>query len=318
MLYLELMHLKSLNIFFTAKLTSTQFPIVLRYTQDGDFMRVIYLDVLFITNLYTSYFLLAGCAAFLHTKVSRFRLIWGSGAGGLASLFILLPELNFFLSLFIKLTISIVLVLITFGKADKKTFIKYFITFFSMNIIYAGLMLIICCLCAPLGMVNNNGFTYINISLGVIFFSTTVSYTFLRIVRYYFDRKGIFEEKYDLCIKKNGIAINLTGYADSGNTLCDFFTGLPVIICDQQKITSFFSYDISHLKKFDDSEKMKEFRLIPYTTISESGMVYAFHADQILISNSTHKKSIDALVGFVPESTEKKEYEAVFNPRILL
>ena len=58
--------------------------------------------------------------------------------------------------------------------------------------------------------------------------------------------------------------------------------------------------------------------MLPFSTVSAAGYVYAFKADKITVSDKKSGKSynVNALIGIAPQS--RQEYDAIFNPKILV
>ena len=58
----------------------------------------------------------------------------------------------------------------------------------------------------------------------------------------------------------------------------------------------------------------KGFRLIPFSTISESGIIPVFKPDEVIIREENTKKikKVDALIG-----VNARETDAIFNPKLL-
>ena len=104
-------------------------------------MRVIYLDVLLIVNLFVNYFLLLSTAQFVHRRPRRLRLLLGASIGSAASALILLPNLGLVPMLAIKLVLASLIVLTSFGYGTKAVYIKTVLIFFGVNFIFAGVML---------------------------------------------------------------------------------------------------------------------------------------------------------------------------------
>ena len=113
-------------------------------------------------------------------------------------------------------------------------------------------------------------------------------------------------------IKYQGNIISVDAISDTGNSLIDSFTGKPVVICPEKKLG--FRDDFS----LDNAENIFEkygFRMIPYFTIGNTGMIPVFKPDEILITDQETGKNYpaDALVGLI-----SKETKAIFNPNLLI
>jgi stage II sporulation protein GA (sporulation sigma-E factor processing peptidase) len=266
---------------------------------------IVYIDTLFIINLYVNFLLVKACGAFLHRRIGTARCIWGAVAGGVSSLVILLPSLPLLLNAAIKLAIGAVLVLIVFGR---RGFAKNALVFFVINVMFAGIMLILSLFVSPLGMIYNNGTVYFNISFPALLIFTAAAYFTVRVLRYFLDVRFNADKVYSVVFEYNGECRTLSAFADSGNTLTDFFTGKPVIICDKSTCADFFpGYDESRL------ELVRGLRLLPFSTVNGSGIIPVFSPDTVKINN----KDVDVLLGISKEDINKNGVNAIFNPKLL-
>lgn len=281
-------------------------------------MTVIYLDVLVLLNFYVTFFLIKASCCAIHKKPGNGRIFAGSLLGGLSSLVILLPSFHPAITFIIKLAAGIIVVLSVFGFHSCREFLKNTVIFLIINFLFAGLMLALWLFSAPLGMVYNNGFAYFDISLFTIIISTAIAYGLLRLVRYFLDSKTEYDSQYIVEITSQGKTIALNAIADSGNSLTDFFTGLPVIICDYSKTEQIAPDEIQQwFSKQDISlTSVKGLRIIPFSTISGSGTVIAFRPEKVNILCDGKRHYTDALIGFVTDNAQS--HEAIFNPKILI
>ncbi|MCL2018451.1 MAG: sigma-E processing peptidase SpoIIGA [Oscillospiraceae bacterium] len=272
------------------------------------YTNVIYIDTLIIINLYINFFIIRACGVFLHRKTSTIRCLFGTVIGGLSSLVILLPPLPALAETGIKLLIGSVLILIIFELHGFKELIKNVLVFFVINVLFAGVMLFLSLFASPRGMIYNNSTVYFDISFMALLIFTAAAYFVIRALRYFLDVKFNAEKIYRITFYYGGEIRDLKGFADSGNTLTDFFTGLPVIVCDKIVCTDLFP-DLT----FDSFENVKGLRLLPYSTINGSGIIPVFKPDSVTIN----KKEVAALIGISKESFNKSEINAIFNPKLL-
>lgn len=282
-------------------------------------MRIIYIDVLLFVNLYITYFLIIGTCRLIHKKITPVRALLGSVAGSTSSLLILLPALPFIFNISIRLFVSSIIILISMGFKTIKIFLKNTFLFFTVNCIYAGIMLLLWMFSAPVGMVYNNWVTYFDIPLWVMIISTSAAYLLLVFIRRVLDSKTSLDKKYIIKIYTEKGCAELCATADSGNKLTDFLTGIPVIFCNIQKCISVCPNDVINCI-FDDTYKnqpIKGVRIIPYSTVSGSSLAYCFKPDKIVINDGTAEKEINALIGFTRDNISNNDFEAIFNPNLL-
>ena len=288
----------------------------------------IYLDVLLIINIYVNYFLIKATAKLTHTKLHTSKCVISALVGSIFSLVILLPPLNFFVSFIIKLLAATIVVAIAFGISDKKRFAKMTLFFFSINFIFAGVMLSVYILIEPPFMQFNNSYFYIDFSLITLVISTIIAYVLVSIIRFLLDKKAVFNEKYKVIFTTNGNTISLDAIADTGNTLIDVFSGRPVIICNINQLDKvlpreykyiFSSSNIEEIQSYILNHKLlKGLKLIPFSTINSNGVIPIFSADSVYIQGENTKKikNVNALIGIC--SDQGNSYDAIFNPNLII
>lgn len=267
-------------------------------------MQTIYIDVLIILNIYVNYFLLRITARLTHSPLSTGKCVISAVYGSLYSLLILAPQLNTYLNIIIKFFAAVTIVIMAFGFHGKKRFLINTSAFFSANFILAGTVYAVYSWLKPEFVHFNNSYFYIDFSLLLLVLTTAVMYFMVYIAEIFLDRTPDGTDCYSVIIKYRDRIITLDGLADTGNSLTDFFSGSPVIVCDKRKFS-----DIT-----DNGSPPKGFRLLPCSTISDSGFIAVFRPDEILIKNSLsgERKTVDAVIGLGENSGN-----AVFNPKLL-
>ncbi|MCL2754924.1 MAG: sigma-E processing peptidase SpoIIGA [Oscillospiraceae bacterium] len=268
---------------------------------------VIYIDLLVMINLYITFFLIEATGAFLHRKLKTRRLVLGSLAGGLSSLIVLLPPLPLAVNAAIRIAAGVAIVLIAFGYRRKEGYVllKNLLFFTIINIVFAGVTLMLWLFAAPLGMEWSGGFVYFDISLPLLIVTTAAAYGLIRLLRFFLDVRGAADKQYRIEIELGGKTAVLPAIADTGNALTDFFSGLSVVVVPHN------SLDID----LDDPALFP--RLLPYNTIDSRGLIPVFRPKRlVLTADGGTAKTITALVG-VSENFDCNA-PAVFNPRLLL
>ena len=216
---------------------------------------VIYIDVLFLINLYVTYFELLSVSMFTHKCVSRVRMILSAIIGGLFSFVIFLPDDIAVLTVAIKIVSCVIISLVAMGYTDFFSFLKNTVFLMLINFIFAGLMLCLWLFVAPLEMFYCNGALYFDIDGLTIIISTTVAYFTIKLVRLFLDRNGKNDKGYCVEIHNNNHTIELSALADTANGLVDYFSGTPVIICKKESSKEIMPLCLRNilLKHNDDS-----------------------------------------------------------------
>jgi stage II sporulation protein GA (sporulation sigma-E factor processing peptidase) len=160
-------------------------------------------------------------------------------------------------------------------------------------------------------MKYNNGYSYFNISFAAILSFTAISYGLIRLIRYWLDSSLSSSKNYEIKVRYKDSDVLLRGFADSGNTVVDYFSGLPVIICGKEKWENILPSKIFEDENFLDH--IGHFRLLPFNTVGDSGIMPIFKPDEIIIAG----KNISAMIGIAKSDFKEKGLDAVFNPKIL-
>lgn len=277
----------------------------------------VYIDVLVILNLYINYFLIRSSALVMRRSVSAKRCLLASAVGAAGSLVILLPELPFIVIALEKIVIGALITFAAFGRQKPVDFAVCALFFLLVSFVYAGLMTALWTFCAPYGMVFGNGVAYFNIPLTAIIAFTAAAYFAVRLVRYFADRRLRCGKICNVKISANGMEIQLRGLCDTGNGLCDIFSGKPVIVCKYEKIAEITPKNARDFLDgtLDESGGLYAscgLRLIPCRTVTSETLLPIFGADGITVDG----KAADALVG-VTKNSLGNDIDCIFDPKII-
>ncbi len=282
--------------------------------------QIIYIDILIIVNLFVNYFLLLTTAKFFCIKWKVHRLVLGEILGGIYSLYILAPELPLFISLVIKLLMSITIIGTTFGFKKTIPFFKILIYFYSINFLFSGIMMALWFLFKPNGMQMNNGIVYFNISPIVLIASTLISYVVIEIINRIINKRAFENKLIKLKIKFKDKQIEIFAKIDTGNSLKEPFSNLPVIVAKETYITPLLPEPIcKQITNFRENELKNilnlKIRMIPFKTISEESILPSFKPDFIKINESEVQKEV--YVALCPDKFMPINASALINPEIL-
>ena len=269
---------------------------------------VVYVDVLIVLNLYVNYFLIRATAMIMRRVCPRKRCVLSAFIGALGSLVILLPELPLPVVALFKIALGALIVFITFGKQKPADLVICVLFFLVVSFTFAGVMVALWTFAAPLGMVWSNGTAYFNIPLSAIAAFTAAAYCAVRLVRFFADKRLHCNRICSVKITAGGSEITLRGLCDTGNELCDLFSGKPVVMCYFDKIAPLAPDEVIG---YFDGKLAESLRVIPCRTVSSETLVPIFKAD-ITIDG----KTADGFVG-VTKRTLGSDIDCVFNPKII-
>lgn len=261
----------------------------------------IYLDVFFIVNLYVNYFLLLGVKNFYKLRTKNRRIFLGALIGGLTSLISLLmlyDVINYILAVIFGFFICFA----SFYKKEIKPIIKYYSAFLLISFAFSGLMLIFSTMTTNIAIIG--GKTYFDISPIMLFLFTIIAYIISEILRKFrsTEENGILFHK--IIVEQNGNKTELFAKNDTGNTLKEPFSGLPVMVAE-----------IEFLDKICDIEN-DSFRLIPYHSLGGKGLLKAFKPEKIYDKNTG--KNLECYIALYNGKLSTGSYNSLINPEILI
>lgn len=284
---------------------------------------VIYLDVLILINLYVTYFQILGVAAFTHRKTVWYRKLSAAGIGAVASLSIFIPQEMVLTLTLLKIFLCALIAFVAFGYTGFRAYAVSVLFLMLVSFVFSGLMLCVWLFAAPMKMLFINGTVYFGIDTMTIILSTCAAYGVVRIIRYILDKNGKTDGKYTVIIKNNGRECRLSALADSGNGMVDCFSGLPVIVCRRDMCADVSPPAIDMIENNSDiseigTQMIKGVRIMPFSTVGKGGLICMFKAESVVIDDETNEEKypVNALIGIVIGG--RQEYEAIFNPKILV
>lgn len=246
---------------------------------------IIYLDIIFIVNFLFDLMILYTTSEILklHTKITR--LIIGSLVGSLTliCLFVKFNSLTLFLY---KIIISIVIILVTFGK---NYYLKKLYYFYFTSIILGGLIYLI-----KLEIDKNNttlSFLKNNIILSILIYLVIA----IVMLKSYLKQVNFFKIKRNM-LHKVTIVINnkkyqYNGYIDTGNSLYDHIKKRPVLIL----------YDKSFVSN-------KTPLYVPFNTLDGRGIIPCIKIDELYIDDK--KQETTYLLGLANNKIKIKNVNA--------
>ena len=167
----------------------------------------VYIEEVFILNFLLDFMILYGTKRILKRNNKLIRIIISSIVGSFTT-FILFISISNFVLLVLKIIISIILILIAFGKNNILRNITYF---YILSIIIGGSSYL---------LDINNHLLLIILSIIVIFM------VFQELINY----RNIFSNKYLVKVLYRGKTYELEGFIDTGNRLIDSISKKSVII----------------------------------------------------------------------------------------
>jgi len=251
-------------------------------------MVTIYIDLVFIINLIMDFYILSGVKFLLRLRTKLYRIILGSLVGSL-SIFLLFFSLSTLYLNLLKIIISIIMILTTFGKN------KLFYNLFYLYIISIFLGGSIYLINDSLGY-KVDGFLFINngYSINLIILLILSPLIIFLYVKELLNYKKKINTSYNVIIKFKNKEINIEGFLDTGNKLIDPYFHRPIILLNKKYI----------------SLRGKKIIYVPFSSLNNNSLLKCITCEYILINE---KKVTDVLIGI----SENLEIDCILNERII-
>lgn len=235
----------------------------------------IYVDILIVLNTLVNYFILLAVRRITRSYTKRWRLVIGALGGGLSSLLIFIESLGIVMTV-LKLITAILIVAITFGIKPYKQYFKRLFFLFAITFIFGGFVLAVYLFFDKDILLYSNGIVYFDVDMTFLVICSVISYLIITLVSKFTDKKAPKSKEYFVSIENNSSSISCMGLMDTGNNLCDPFSGYPVIMAEKGVFDKLFS-----------SEKI---RFIPISTVSGESIIKAFRPEKITIGDYSTDK----------------------------
>lgn len=247
------------------------------YNVLGDVMKI-YIDLILFINFGFDFLLLLSVSLILRRNVKIYKLLIGAFIGSI-SVLALFIKINSFELFLLKIVISILMVLTSFGYKSLKYTTKNMMYLYISSIVLGGGLYLL-----------NIELTYQN--QGIIFYKNKMSVNFLiliilaPIIIYIYIKecknlKNNYSNYHKVEIKVKDKIIKCNGFLDTGNKLKDPYKKRPIILINN-----------NYLEKFDLNKIM-----VPAHTIVGTKLVECVKIDNLKIDNIEIKKEV--LLGLI-------------------
>ncbi len=266
-------------------------------------MPTIYIDVLLILNGFIDCLLLSAVAAFRHLPHTRWRLLLGGFVGAVSSLIILLPRLPALLLLLLDIVTAAVMVRCAFPFTHIRSYLVSVGGLFLLSALFSGLSTLLWFFVAPQGFFVLNGVVYYNISSLLLLLCTLICYGISRIVEHLLSKEHAPSPPLVFTAEHHGQTVQFTALHDTGFSVCDTFSGNPVILVNRSVVAPLLPVDFPKIST--------GFRLIPCHTVAGDSLLYAFYPDRLTLSAKTGEKPLTGTLLAVSDQLKNEPFDAL-------
>ena len=266
-------------------------------------MPTVYVDLLLALNGFIDGLLLSAVAALRRLPHTRFRLLLGSAAGAVFSLVILLPALPAAaLALYDALTAA-VMVLCAFSFRGWRDTLKSVGLLYLLSAGFSGLSFLLWTFVAPAGFFVFNGTVYYDVSPVFLLCATLVCYGVSRLYERVSSRAVKPARLLTIIAENRGQTVQFSAFHDTGFSLCDGFSGNPVILVDRAVAAPLLPADFG--------EAGSGFRLIPCHTVAGDELLYGFRPARLTLVTERGETPLSGTILAVSDSLKNAPYTAL-------
>lgn len=297
-------------------------------------IKYIYGDVVFFENIAMNYIILLSTAKLTRSDYKKGKLLLASAVGSIYSVFYYFPGYEYLYTWFLKFMFSLFIIIIAFTPYKLKEFARLIGVFYISSFIFGGAAFGLYYLVNGIkdsykGVFYLHGFPIklLLISIIIAYFAVKYSWDYI-----------LFRVRREKVLTKIVICFDnrktlLTALIDTGNSLNDPISKLPVVVAEYSSIKEILPYEIQRL--FEDnqennlnlvasimskSEWLTKFRIIPFKSLgSEYAMMIGFKPDELNIEDQDKNQIIkEIIIGIYNKRlSQDGEYSALIHPDIL-
>ncbi len=255
----------------------------------------VYLEVVILDNLFFDYCLIHFVTLLWLPRPPRWRMITAAALGTVYAVLAPLRGLVFLQHIACKIPASALMVFVVYGKAHVFDYCKRLLTFWVAAAVMAGMLYIVA------GM-----FFQVRASGGMLYFSGPSLWFVLLcgmlvetgIARALFTLKrcvGAQASEVQLRIRVGKRTVNVRALLDTGSTLHDPISGLPIVLVPSECMHKLYP---------DGTFAQKQTGDIRFQTVTGSGSIRAMRSDEIWIIKGTSVKPIDVMIAAATDMTQ--------------
>jgi len=257
----------------------------------------VYLDVLLLTNLWLDYAMLETAAHLTHTPLKHLRGLAAAGLGAVSALAVFLPAMHPALSVVLRILTALLMAAAAFGVRNIRLCAVQTAVLFGISAAFCG---VISMLSVP--QYSRNAVIYTDVSLLVLLIGSGIAAA--AAVVWGRLRSRLPEGAYRLHLRIAGCDFSLPAFCDTGNTLCDVFTGRPVIVCTAEVLCGWIS---CYRDAESAAQTRKGFRMLPVHTVAGMRLLPAFLPDSagIVRNGTAQERPLDVLIAVTDAAGER-------------
>ncbi len=279
----------------------------------------VYVDVLLVLNYVVTVLLLLCTGALLGVKIKRRRMVAASLLGALGSLTIFLPFLGFWPMLGTRLSLSGAMMLVALPWRGFLSLFKSWFIFFAVNFFFAGVMLAVWMVFAPSGMLYYNGVVYFGVNPLTLLLCTAAAYLLLSLAGRLSSGGRLRTLRCRAVLKLGGRSCAMEALLDTGNSLSEPFSGLPVIVCRLEAVRLLLGFELHGALARGSLEEAARLagnrvRMVPYAGLGYEGALPALRGDELIVNRDGQLYKSELFYVALTDQVLRDDCDALLHP----
>ena len=169
----------------------------------------------------------------------------------------------------------------------------------------------------PKGLYIKNSVVYFNISPVIMIVTTLTAYIVIQGITKIVSKSVADTKRCKVSVMCNGNTCEFYGKTDTGNTLYEPFSHLPVIVVNEKAVKPIIGKEFDKLidGEYDTLAIKKQYRLIPFQSVGGKGLLPSFMPDKIYIDNEECQQKI--YIAVCKDEIAGTAVQAMINPEII-
>lgn len=288
----------------------------------------VYIDIIFLENLFMNCIILFATAIILKNPIKILRILTSSIIGSIYAIIIYISKLQIYSNIFVKIALSAVMVYVAFNPAKVKSFLKGIMIFYLTSFTFGGVTFALLYFVKPQNISFQNG-VLIGISpIKIIITGGLIGFIIITIS--FKNIKGKLTKKDMICdikIIQKDKTKQMKAIIDTGNLLTDPITKAPIIIVEKDKLIDIFPKNILENtinfiegKDVEMGEYLSKIRIIPFKSLGkENGLLLGIKVDGVIINYQNNDNFVkEVIVGIYEKKLSNNDsYSALIGLNIL-
>lgn len=252
----------------------------------------IYVDIIFLENIFMNCIILLATGIIVKTKVSVIRNILASCIGSVYAIVLYVSNMAIYSNVFLKIVLSLVIVYIAFTPNGVKSFLKHLIIFYLTSFTFGGVAFALLYFVRPQDILVQKGVLIGTYPIKMILIGGILGFIIITIS--FKNIKGKLTKKDMYCkvfVESEGNKVEVDGIIDTGNFLKDPITKMPVIVVERGKLNEVIPKkildnigNIVNGKDVDLGEYSSKIRVIPFKSLGkDNGLLLGIRVNKVQI-----------------------------------